>query len=126
MTRHYVPSRFHGDQARPLFYPAVGTHDAADRWNLRHERPPADWMLRWRAHVRDLRALARGKQARFTAREQAEIRIHRGPSPAMVAAVRFLRRHRRRARWAVRLRLTRFEVLMYGAAWIVAMWAWVA
>lgn len=115
------------DGAKPRFAVSPGARAVADRYHLRHGLPLPDWTLRDRALAR---FRPTGAAAYFSPREQREVDAWRawyfGNDPAVVAAVRFLRRHRRRARWAVRLRLTRFEVLMYGAAWTCAMLAWVA
>ena len=113
------------DHARPKFVVSAGARPAAERYAARHGLPAPDWRLRDRAVAR---FSPTGDAAYLSPREQREAEAWRAaffaPDPAMVAAVRFMRQHRRRARWVVRLRLTRFEVALYGAAWISAMLAW--
>lgn len=113
------------DQARPRFAVSPGARPAAERYAARHGLPQPDWRLRDRAVSR---FRPTGEAAMLSPREHREAEAWRaaffGPDPAVVAAVRFLRRHRRRARWAVRLRLTRLELGLYSVAWAVAMLAW--
>lgn len=94
------------EHAHPGFLPAVGARDAADRWFIRRGYRPRNWPM----HDRVV-ALFRANDGRPTALPPRETRAVAswqtailGPAPAMVRAVRLVRRSRTLAMYAVGLR----------------------